>query len=627
MEGEGTGMNKARFLTVQSGGGTTPTGFNFDQGSGAIAEVSTDVYRITPRAHWDSKWAWWALRSGKFAGKTPHFLIAKASHFNMVANEWLACWAAAADTDTWYNFDNVTIGATDLEFYHNSAFPGGTIYIAAMPMYPFSRTQRKVAEWTANALASSPASATAYVIGNATARDNGDTRGTIPALPYYGIKFANATANTKNKAILASGNHPSENIGRFMFEGAVDWLLTTGYKQKVLLDWFEIWGYPCLNPQGVYGGWWRSSPQTPTSDNNRLWDTTGTNEAVDAFKTAWNTDVSNAVEAALDFHSWMAADGNKGEAGDSTTAIWAAYIAAVTALDAAYSQRADETTASKLGNYWRAWDVSKLTGHPDHGGVTTLGPTEWKLAGRRFIEALADMVAAGRFANNPGVGSRDFNGTTDRIDWANVDNLKGDALTISAWVLPSSTPSTVNEYVVCLHDASDASNGITLNLINSGDKIDFVRTGATGDYLWYDNSATVTRDAWNHILVTSDGGLLSGSAALYVRGSAIVQSFTNGSGAEKEHTGSWSIGGRVYSDTRNLEGRIAQVGVWNRVLNATEIANLAAGYAPDLAAASGLQFYFKGNTSSLAASPGGTGTADGTTSVTGVGNGPTIYYP
>jgi phage terminase small subunit len=47
---------------------------------------------------------------------------------------------------------------------------------------------------------------------------------------------------------------------------------------------------------------------------------------------------------------------------------------------------------------------------------------------------------------------------------------------------------------------------------------------------------------------------------------------------------------------------------------------------PDLAAASGLQFYFKGNTASLEATPGGTGTADGTTQLTGVGTGPAIIY-
>jgi hypothetical protein len=621
-------MNRRNLVSlVIDSGGPMATGFNFDQGSySTFAEESTDVYRITPRKHWDSKWAWWALRSGKFAGKTPHFLIAKAAHYGLYTGEWLACWATAADTDTWTNFDNVTIGATDLEFYHNTAFPSGTIYIAAMPMYPLSRTQRKLAEWTANALASSPDSATNYIIGNSTARDNGDARGIIPALPYYGIKFANATANTKNKAILASGNHPSENIGRYMLEGAVDWLLTSGAKQKQLLDWFEFWGYPCLNPQGVYGGWFRSSPETPTDDNNRLWDGTGVNEAVDAFKTAWNTDVSNAADVALDFHSWMEADGNKGLAYDSTTTIWAAYIAAITALDAAYVQRADTTTASLLGSYWRSWDAAKLTGHPDHGGVTTIGPTGWKLAGRRFVEALADMVAAGYFANNPGVGSRDFNGSTDRIDWANVYNPSGQAFTIHAMI----NPDAVNKTEYILNMGISTGLGIALNC-QGATLVGSLQLYISGTNPMFHNSQNnfLTTGAWQRIITTRSAtfGNPSGVIRFFRNGTeSSYQNASNGSGTEGAFTGGWSMGGRASDDTRNWDGKLAQVAVWNRVLTDAERAQLDAGQAPDTIS-SGLQFYFKGNTSALDNQIGGAdGTADGTTQLTGAGTGPAIIY-
>jgi hypothetical protein len=86
-------------------------------------------------------------------------------------------------------------------------------------------------------------------------------------------------------------------------------------------------------------------------------------------------------------------------------------------------------------------------------------------------------------------------------------------------------------------------------------------------------------------------------------------------------TGLWAIGGRPSDDLRNFNGKVAQVGVWSRVLTAGEIVNLAAGQAPDLAAATDLEFYFKGNTSSLDDEiTSATGTADGTTQLTG-GNG------
>ncbi len=594
-----------------------------DQGSytSFAATATAGTYRITPRAHWNSKWAWWAFKTGMFAGRTPHFVIDKANHYNMVANEWLACWASAADTDTWYQFDNVSIGATDLEFYHNTAFPSGTIYVAAMPMYSFARTQRKVAEWSASSLVSSPPSATNYVIGYTTARDNGDARGTNPALPYYGVKIANAAANTKNRAILTSGNHPSENIGRFMLEGAMDWLLTSGYKQDQLLDWFEFYVYPCLNPQGVYGGWFRSSPQNPTTDHNILWNTTGTAEEVDAFRTAWNTDVSNAVEVGLDFHSWMTSDGNKGVAGDSTTAMWVAYIAAVQALGT-YSQRSDDSDIRMTCNLWDSWGAGKLNGIPDHGGITSLGISDWKLAGRRFVEALADMLAAGRFANNPGVGSRDCNGTTDRIDWSSAGTLTASALTISLWVKVDALAHTT--YLTCIHRSGDAAYGIVFGVTTAG--LLYLERSGTASVERDTVTGTVTTGVWTHLLVTHTGTFTDRTTIhIYKNGveCSYAASGSDGSG-EYAPTGSWSIAGRKYDDNHNLDGKIAQVKKWNRVLTPTEIASEAAGDA--MAASSGLLFYFAGNTSSLVASPGGTGTADGTTSSTGVGNGPTIYY-
>jgi hypothetical protein len=624
-------MKLSKLLTAGPlSGGVTPTGFNFDQGSYAtFAEVSADVYRITPRAHWDSKWAWWALRSGKFAGKTPHFLIAKAAHFNMVSGEWLACWATAADTDTWYLFDNVTIGATDLEFYHNTAFPGGTVYIAAMPMYPFSRTQRMVSEWGASSLAGETDSTTNYILGNATARDNGDARGTIPALPYYGMRFANATANTKNSVVLASGNHPSENIGRFMLEGAVNWALTTGYKQKTLMDWCELYVYPCLNPQGVYGGWFRSSPETPTEDNNRLWNTTGTNEAVDAFKAAWTADVSDTIGVGFDYHSWMSNDGNKGITGDSTTALWVAYIAAVQALDATYTQRTDDTTASMIFNYWRSL-TTQMAGAPDHGGVTTLGPTEWKQAGARTMEAVADMLAAGRFTNNPGVGSRDFNGTTDRIDFPNAYNPTGHATTISAWIYTEGVADTNSDYILNIQNASDAAYGLVFYARDSSAgscrQLGFTANGAT-DILRLGSVFANFANSWHHALVTWDGVFNNATGIhLYLDGvEASGYDVTTNGATQDTHTGSYCLGGRTADDARNWNGKLAQVGVWNTVLTAGNIANLAAGQSPDTIS-SGLQFYWKGNTSSLTASPGGDGTADGTTQLTGAGTGPAIYY-
>ena len=97
-------------------------------------------YRIDPINHWNSQWLWWCFRSRAYAGTTPHFLISKTGRFAAnVAGENLAVWATQADTNDWNKFDNQSVGVSDLEFYNNSNFPSGLIYLSYIPMYPFSR--------------------------------------------------------------------------------------------------------------------------------------------------------------------------------------------------------------------------------------------------------------------------------------------------------------------------------------------------------------------------------------------------------------------------------------------------------------------------------------------------------
>jgi hypothetical protein len=135
--------------------------------------------------------------------------------------------------------------------------------------------------------------------------------------------------------------------------------------------------------------------------------------------------------------------------------------------------------------------------------------------------------------------------------------------------------------------------------------------------------------AWHNFIVTHDGNFSTYNGInLYIDGVQLTSpnGSQNGTGTEAVPSGSWSLGGRINDNLRNLPGMQAETGFWDRVITPAEISNLALGYAPDLAAPSGLRFYFKGNTDSLIASPGGEGTPDGTTHVTGAGNGPAIIY-
>jgi len=359
------------------------------------------TYRITPVQHWSSTWAWFAFRSNAFGGTTPLFKVAKANHFNMEAGERLCCWATAADTDTWNDFDNVTIGATDLEFSNDTPFPAGLIYVASLPMYPFSRVQRKVNEWTRNAYVGQTASTTNFILGNATARAVNDGSGrTAPALPFYGMKITGDRVGNKNKCILSAGNHPSETPGLYQVEAAVDWLLGGSAEAETLLDYFEFYVYPCLNPQGVWGGWFRSSPQTAANDNNRIWNTTGTNEAVDAFKTAMLADTGGAIDLAFDYHSQMENTGRFTNVYDTDGTLENYYLTEMQALLTGYPLR--EITDSSTIIYWWINTLSaSLAAFPECGGVLTQGISHWKTHAVDTLLATYEMLNDGRFTYGP----------------------------------------------------------------------------------------------------------------------------------------------------------------------------------------------------------------------------------
>lgn len=601
----------------------------FDKGSVSsysVVDVATPTIRITPVRHWSSNWAWWAIRSKHWEGKTPHFLIAKSAHYSMDITERLAVWGTNIDGDIWHDFDSVTEDANDVIFYNNTPFPAGTIYIAALPMYPFSRIQRKMSEWAADARVTQTSSTTNFVLGHATSRALGDGSGrTSPPLPFYGFKISKANSNTKNKMVITAYSHPSETHGPFQLEGAMDWMLGGSVEAELLLDWFDVYVYPCINPQGVEGGWFRSSPQTPNDDNNRIWDTTGVNEAVDAFKTAMAADVGGDMEIGIDFHGWMSSSATPfSTATDITTAAQVAYFAKIQTIRPTYSMLASDIPTSL-----KAWQEANLTPYmtigPEVAGGKTISAIEYKNIGRDVLRTFELMSRAGYFTNGPGVGSRSFNGTTDRIDWASVANLKNTPTTVSAWARNLGAGAT-SDYMLQAHKSGNTAYGLVFYLYGGTEVGLIVASGSP--YVWKVGFVPDFTSGWHHFLATWDGSLNSSGVNLYCDGNLVtnIDTQTNGTTAE-DLTGSWSVGGRIYDDLRNFNGKLAQVACWNRVLTAGEIALLAGGYSPDRAAASSLLFYFKANTSSLVASVGGTGTADGTTFSSGPGNGPGIIYP
>ena len=214
----------------------------------------------------------------------------------------------------------------------------------------------------------------------------------------------------------------------------------------------------------------------------------------------------------------------------------------------------------------------------------------------------------------------DFNGTTDRIDYANVFNPIGQAITFAAWVYPDVFDAQ-SRYFWSSHPAGDAAPGAIFYIAGTTDKLAVYVAGGTAlERTCGDNS--ISTGSWQHILLTWDGSTTAANVHIYVNGAEEDYAATTNGVNLTAATGSWSIGGRIYDDARNFDGHVAEPAVWNGILSAAEIAALAAGYAPHCFPY-GLKWaprLIRGVNDPIS---GNTGTLDGTS----VADHPRIIYP
>lgn len=218
--------------------------------------------------------------------------------------------------------------------------------------------------------------------------------------------------------------------------------------------------------------------------------------------------------------------------------------------------------------------------------------------------------------------AREFNGSTDRIDYSAVWDPSGNDCTVAAWVYPDDITAG-DQYIWTAHPSGDADYGIMLWI-----RLNYITFARHWSTLWERRSrygaGALASGSWQHVVATSTSTGLAANMELYVDGYVPGSTNTNtGSGSENSHDGSWSIGGRIHDDSRNFDGKIAEVAVWDRILDAAEIATLAKGYAPTFFVR-GLRFYVPligRKDCDLAA--GKTPTYDGTT----VAVHPRIIYP
>lgn len=385
-----------------------------DSGSIDLASSSVDdagsLITVQPRKTWSTSWWWYyAIISGA-SGRTPTIDVLSVDRFNATISTVtrLGCWAYDV-AGPWYDFSSVSLLSSPerVRLAHSSAWTQDTVHLAYYPVYTQAMCAADLAAWAASphvsATASSAASGDLSFYG-LTARSNGAAGGgrTCPATKIYGFKATSGNLPIKNRAVISSGLHPNENAGAHAFRAFLTLLLSDDAKAAYLRERWEFYVYPCLNPQGVYGGLFRSFPDALASDANRIWNTTGTSGSVDAIKSAIVADTGGTVDVAFDLHCYPHDYGqgtnyhNLALIADTDTP-GASWLPLVTSYDGRIKYRTN-SGLSGLYTYWARDTLSpSIVYAAESGSASSLDLAGYQRHGRHLLYALADATERNQF--------------------------------------------------------------------------------------------------------------------------------------------------------------------------------------------------------------------------------------
>ena len=130
----------------------------------------------------------------------------------------------------------------------------------------------------------------------------------------------------------------------------------------------------------------------------------------------------------------------------------------------------------------------------------------------------------------------------------------------SAWVYPTNLTDTYN----FVFQNGDSSSGTSLVL--NTNRIGFFYNGGQS---YTAGTATLTLNAWNHIVTTID---TNGNLRFYLNGSFDV--LRTGVSWSETPTYTYTQIGRASSGVHFFNGIIDEVGIWNRELTASEVTQL-----------------------------------------------------
>jgi hypothetical protein len=172
-----------------------------------------------------------------------------------------------------------------------------------------------------------------------------------------------------------------------------------------------------------------------------------------------------------------------------------------------------------------------------------------------------------------------FDGVDDYVSVASHpdrNNIFAGGGTISAWIYPTSWGEAGWGHILSKKDASDV-NGWSLYLGGSDAALYFRRNFSTSDGSWRTPTGSMTLNQWHHVAVTYDDGSISYDPAMYIDGIAqtITEVSTPAGGAQSDASYGLVFGSDTSAGGASFEGLIRLVGMYKRVLTASDVLELA----------------------------------------------------
>jgi len=173
----------------------------------------------------------------------------------------------------------------------------------------------------------------------------------------------------------------------------------------------------------------------------------------------------------------------------------------------------------------------------------------------------------GAIASDPINGAMNFNGVNTRVDTAaGALNITGSVISISAWIYPTSFGGSSKGRIV--DNENSTTNGYIFDIDNANwsGSLDFGILGSTA--MCGTGSGKISLNTWSHVAIVYNNG-----CTFYINGtvSTLAQQQT---GSITSSSLALSIGGRSADNTRNFQGAIDDVRIYNRALSASEISQL-----------------------------------------------------